>query len=97
MKLVPIPVTGLFWRCWFRRRPGGAAKPIPNPPELNASSYFLIDFDSGRVLAEKTRRARVEPASITKLMTAYLVDKAIADGDIGSDPIWSRSARKPGV
>ena len=30
-----------------------AAKPIPNPPELDASSYFLIDFESGRVLAEK--------------------------------------------
>ena len=59
------------------------AKPIPNPPELDASSYFLIDFDSGRVLAEKNPDEPVEPASITKLMTAYLVDKAIADGDVG--------------
>ena len=60
----------------------GAAKPIPNPPELNATSYFLVDFDSGRVLAEQNPDDPVEPASITKLMTAYLVDKAIADGDI---------------
>ena len=59
-----------------------AAKPIPNPPALNASSYFLVDFDSGRVLAEKDPDKHIEPASITKLMTAYLVDKAIADGDI---------------
>ncbi|MFT7672898.1 MAG: D-alanyl-D-alanine carboxypeptidase (penicillin-binding protein 5/6) [Gammaproteobacteria bacterium] len=59
-----------------------AAKPVPNPPELNASSYYLVDFDSGRVLAEKNADKRVEPASITKLMTAYLVDKAIQAGDL---------------
>ena len=62
-----------------------AAKPIPNPPALNSSSYFLVDFDSGRVLAEKDPDKHIEPASITKLMTAYLVDKAIADGDITLD------------
>ena len=45
-----------------------AAKPIPNPPELDASSYFLIDFDSGQVLAEKNPEEQVEPASITKLI-----------------------------
>ncbi len=60
----------------------GAAKPIPDPPALRASSYFLVDFDSGMVLAEKDPDKHIEPASITKLMTAYLVDKAIAEGDI---------------
>ncbi len=59
-----------------------AAKPVPNPPSLNAESFFLVDFESGRILAEKDPDKHVEPASITKLMTAYLVDKAIADGDI---------------
>jgi D-alanyl-D-alanine carboxypeptidase (penicillin-binding protein 5/6) len=63
----------------------GAAKPIPNPPALDATSYYLVDFDSGRVLAEKNPDDRVDPASITKLMTAYLVDKAIADGDVTLD------------
>ena len=62
-----------------------AAKPIPDPPAIEATSYFLIDFDSGRVLAEKDPDKPIEPASITKLMTAYLVDKAIADGDIALD------------
>ncbi|MDH3218310.1 MAG: D-alanyl-D-alanine carboxypeptidase [Gammaproteobacteria bacterium] len=68
---ITLPVTG-----WT------AAKPIPNPPALDATSYFLVDYDSGRVLAEKDPDRHIEPASITKLMTAYLVDKAIADGDI---------------
>ncbi len=70
-----------------------AAKPIPNPPELDASSYFLVDFDSGRVLAEKDPDKHVEPASITKLMTAYLVDKAIADGDITLDEMVTISEK----
>ena len=70
-----------------------AAKPIPNPPETGASSYFLIDFDSGRVLAEKEPDKPIEPASITKLMTAYLVDKAIADGDIALDEMVTISEK----
>ena len=71
----------------------GAAKPIPNPPELNATSYFLVDFESGRVLAEKNPDDPVEPASITKLMTAYLVDKAIADGDLTLDDMVTISEK----
>jgi len=70
-----------------------AAKPIPNPPELDASSYFLIDFDSGQVLAEKNPDEQVEPASITKLMTAFLVDKAIADGDLTLDEMVTISEK----
>jgi D-alanyl-D-alanine carboxypeptidase (penicillin-binding protein 5/6) len=70
-----------------------APKPIPDPPALNASSYFLVDFDSGRVLAEKNPDDHVEPASITKLMTAYLVDKAIAAGDITLDEMVTISEK----
>ena len=72
---------------------GAAAKPIPNPPDTGAESYFLIDFDSGRVLAEKDPDKSVEPASITKLMTAYLVDKAIADGDVALDELVTISEK----
>lgn len=61
------------------------ARPIPQPPELPVKSYILMDFETGKVLAEKNADKRVEPASITKLMTAYLVDKALADGDLRMD------------
>ncbi|MBC8210632.1 MAG: D-alanyl-D-alanine carboxypeptidase [Gammaproteobacteria bacterium] len=57
-------------------------KPIPNAPEIDASSYILLEFNSGKILAEKNPDKKVEPASITKLMTAYLVDKALESGDI---------------
>ncbi len=70
-----------------------APKPIPDPPALSATSYFLVDFDSGRVLAEKNPDDHVEPASITKLMTAYLVDKAIAAGDIPLDEMVTISEK----
>ena len=70
-----------------------AAKPIPNPPTLDASSYFLVDFESGRVLAEKNPDEQVEPASITKLMTAYLVDKAIDEGDLTLDEMVTISEK----
>lgn len=72
---------------------GAAPKPIPDPPALKADSYFLLDFDSGRVLAEKNPDKHIEPASITKLMTAYLVDKAIADGDITGDELVTISEK----
>jgi D-alanyl-D-alanine carboxypeptidase (penicillin-binding protein 5/6) len=83
MKIVSLFVAVLT--VVFPGSSWAAAKPIPDPPTLNASSYFLVDFDSGRVLAEKDPDKHIEPASITKLMTAYLVDKAIADGDITLD------------
>ncbi len=70
-----------------------APKPIPDPPTLSADSFFLVDFDSGQVLAEKAPDQRVEPASITKLMTAYLVDKAIAAGDISLDEMVTISEK----
>ena len=74
--------------------PGRAAtKPIPNPPALNADSFFLVDFDSGQVLAEKDPDKPVQPESITNLMTAYLVDKAIADGDLSLDEMVTISEK----
>jgi D-alanyl-D-alanine carboxypeptidase (penicillin-binding protein 5/6) len=61
---------------------GGAAHavtPIPKAPTINARSYLLVDFNSGRVLAESNADERVEPASLTKLMTAYVVFKALKE------------------
>jgi D-alanyl-D-alanine carboxypeptidase (penicillin-binding protein 5/6) len=59
-----------------------AALPVPAPPSFKASSYLLVDFYSGETLAELEADASVEPASITKIMTAYLVYGAIQSGQI---------------
>lgn len=69
------------------------AKPIPDPPSLKADSFYLVDFESGQVLAEKDPDKRVEPASITKLMTAFLVDKAISEGNITADDLVTISEK----
>jgi len=56
--------------------------PIPDPPQLAARSYLLVDYDSGEVLAESNADERQEPASLTKIMTAYVVFRELGDGKL---------------
>ena len=56
-----------------------AAMKIP-APKIDARSYVLVEHESGQILAESDADAQVEPASITKVMTVYLVGKALAEG-----------------
>lgn len=51
----------------------------PQPPEIAARQYLLIDLSSQQVLAERDADALADPASLTKLMTAYLVFNALRD------------------
>jgi D-alanyl-D-alanine carboxypeptidase (penicillin-binding protein 5/6) len=55
---------------------------IPNPPTIAASSYILEDFNSGRVLAEKEADKKLAPASLTKIMTAYVIYRELAGGHL---------------
>lgn len=57
-----------------------AAVPVPAPPQVAAKNYLLLDFDSGRIIVEKAADVRIEPASITKLMTAYVVYNELESG-----------------
>jgi serine-type D-Ala-D-Ala carboxypeptidase (penicillin-binding protein 5/6) len=52
---------------------------VPQPPEVAARNYLLIDLTADQVLAEREADAQVDPASLTKLMTAYLVFAALKD------------------
>jgi D-alanyl-D-alanine carboxypeptidase (penicillin-binding protein 5/6) len=56
--------------------------PTPAAPALSANSYILIDFNSAHVLVESNPDMRVEPASITKVMTSYVVFTELANGNI---------------
>ena len=62
-----------------------AAKPVPAPPDVAAKNYFVIDFASGKVIAEKDPDEQIEPASITKLMTSYVVYKELDAGRLAMD------------
>ncbi|MEE9326784.1 MAG: D-alanyl-D-alanine carboxypeptidase family protein [Cocleimonas sp.] len=59
-----------------------ASDGLPSAPKLKAKSYLLVDFHSGVELAEKNSDSRIEPASITKLMTAYVIYTELSKGNI---------------
>ena len=64
-----------------------AAGPIftPAAPSVAGTSFYLMDFDSGRVLAEKEPDKRVSPASLTKIMTVYVVFRELKSGHLSLD------------
>lgn len=78
---------------------GGAQSQALQPPPVAGRAFLLTDLTSGQVLAEQEADAQVEPASLTKLMTAYLAFAALRDGRLalGQDvQVSERSWRTPG-
>jgi D-alanyl-D-alanine carboxypeptidase (penicillin-binding protein 5/6) len=69
------------------------ARPVPAAPQLGAKSYLLVDFNSQRILVEHNADMRVEPASITKLMTAYVVFSELDQANITLEETVSISER----
>ncbi|MGQ0384808.1 MAG: D-alanyl-D-alanine carboxypeptidase family protein [Gammaproteobacteria bacterium] len=92
-----IPSIALLALCAAAAR--AEAPPVPPPPTLPATAWILVDQDSGAVLASRDADARVEPASLTKLMTAYAVFHALEDGKLRLDseiPISERAWKAEG-
>ena len=59
-----------------------AANIAPQPPTISATNYLLLDASSGQVLAEKGIDERINPASITKMMTSYVIADSLKKGRI---------------
>lgn len=79
--------------------PVHAALPVPPAPRVDARAWLLIDVDSGMSLAEHDADTRLEPASLTKLMTAYLAFSALKEGRLKLDqtlPVSERAWRAEG-
>lgn len=55
---------------------------IPAPPQVGASSYVLMDATTGEIIIEENAYETLPPASLTKMMTAYIVEREIAQGDV---------------
>jgi len=75
------------------------AAPVPPPPKLDARSWILMDASSGRVITSHDADEPVEPASLTKMMTAYAVFHALEDGKLTLDtqlPVSERAWRAEG-
>lgn len=65
-------------------------KPVlsPTPPNINAKAYILIDVDSRKIIAEKNSQEKLPPASLTKMMTLYVISKALDSSQIQlTDPV----------
>jgi len=57
----------------------------PTPPNINAKAYLLMDAESGRIIIEKNADERLPPASLTKLMSLYIISNALKSGTIHWD------------
>lgn len=79
---------------------GGTQAPIiPPPPKIAGTSYLLIDADTQKVLVENNVHLQVPPASLTKIMTSYVVAAELQAGRVNLDdqvPISVRAWRTPG-
>ena len=63
-------------------------KDLPKAPSTNSKSYILMDYYSGAILADFDANKVIEPASLTKVMTMYIIDKELAAGRIKmTDPV----------
>ena len=74
--------------------PAPAAMPVPPPPvPTGAKAWLLMDFDTGQILAGENIDARMEPASITKVMTSYVAAAEVKNGKIKHDDMVTISER----
>ena len=62
--------------------------PVPSPPSVGANGYVLLDFHTNKVLAERNSDTRLDPASLTKVMTAFVVFSELKAGNLQlTDPV----------
>ena len=71
---------------------------VPSPPQVSATAYLLIDAESGAILAEQNADQPVPPASLTKMMTSYILAGEISEGRVAetdmvvvSENAWSQN------
>ncbi|MES9941250.1 MAG: D-alanyl-D-alanine carboxypeptidase family protein [Candidatus Thiodiazotropha sp. 6PLUC2] len=89
----------LIWLVALISLPLQAATPLPAPPEVSATGYLLVDFHSGKILAERNSDKRLEPASLTKIMTAYTIFRELQQGNINLEDtvlVSEKAWRTPG-
>ena len=89
----------ILFTCWLAAFCFAAAAQTPQPPEIAARSYLLLDVTAHQVLAAKDIDSPMEPASLTKLMSAYLVFDALKSKKISLTqtlPVSERAWKMPG-
>ncbi len=85
--------------AYAAQAPIAAPSIIPAPPSLAATSYLLMDADTGRILVSSKENTRIPPASLTKMMTSYITEYELSKGNIGIDDlvlVSEKAWRTPG-
>jgi len=77
----------LVTMLWLPLVGSASSSLVPAPPAINADSYLLVDFDTGAVLVEHNPDLQLPPASLTKLMTAYILTQEVELGRLGLDDL----------
>lgn len=80
--LLALFIVALFTQAGF-----AAPAIIPRPPEINATSYILLDAQTGYVIVEENADEALPPASLTKIMTAYIAEEEILNGNMNEDDL----------
>ena len=75
--LIPLLITNIIYAQSF----------VPDAPELDLKSYILIEPNTNTVIAEFNSDSEIEPASMTKIMTSYVVADQIANDLISLDDL----------
>ena len=83
----------LFTLICFTLNTHAAPKVIPKAPAIAAKSYILIDHNSGKIIAQENADVPMAPASITKVMTAYVVFSELKEGNIQLDELVTVSKK----
>lgn len=87
--LLPFAAASLLFGVALAQTPPRPSPvPPPAPPDADGKSWVLMDYATGQILASKEADLQVEPASITKIMTDYVISAEIANGKIHmTDPV----------
>ena len=80
IRLLIIAITAIFT---FQVN----ASVLPPPPQLAATAYVLMEAESGEIIASSGADGQFAPASLTKMMTSYIVEHELAEGNIGMDDL----------
>ena len=87
MKFIKNSLKTLLLFTVFSVSSAEAAAPmvVPDPPSVAAKAYILMDYNSGKIIAEKNAYESLNPASLTKMMTSYVIGQELKNGNISDD------------
>lgn len=85
ISLFSVLATSFALSATFSASSFAAPTVIPDAPQIAAKGYVLMDYHSGKILAEKEMNTKLSPASLTKMMTSYVIGQELNRGNISLD------------